>query len=86
MTAGLARKYGEEALNILVAIMKDTRAPAAAQIDAAREILNRGEGRVQRSNEPLEEPAPPSASLRHAETENEKWRAETGAATPLVQP
>ena len=26
LTAGLARKYGEEALNILVAIMKDTRA------------------------------------------------------------
>ena len=62
LTAGLARKYGEEALNTLVAIMRDTRAPATAQIDAASEILNRGEGRPQRSNEPLEEPAPPSAS------------------------
>jgi hypothetical protein len=62
LTAGLARKYGEEALNTLVAIMRDTRAPAAAQLDAAREILNRGEGRPQPSNEPFKEPPPPSAS------------------------
>jgi hypothetical protein len=62
LTAGLARKYGEEALNTLVAIMRDTRAPAAAQLDATREILNRGEGRPQPSNEPFKEPPPPSAS------------------------
>ena len=62
LRASLARKYAEEALNTLVTIMKDKRAPTTTRLDAAVEILDRGHGRPTPSKEPVEEQAPPSAS------------------------
>jgi hypothetical protein len=41
----LASDYTALALDVLVAILQNPAAPAAAQIAAAREILDRGHGR-----------------------------------------
>jgi hypothetical protein len=40
-----AQQHGEEAIEVLAGIMRDTEAPPAARISAASEILNRGYGR-----------------------------------------
>lgn len=42
----LAREHTKSALDTLVRIAEDEEAPAAAQVSAASEILNRGWGRA----------------------------------------
>jgi hypothetical protein len=42
----LARSYTKTALNVLVAVMRNTRAPAPARIAAANAILDRGWGKA----------------------------------------
>lgn len=44
--AELAREHTEAAVKTLVEIMGDTKAPKAARVSAATEILNRGYGRA----------------------------------------
>lgn len=46
-----AQQYTEEALNGLVAIMRDENSPAAARLAACREILDRGHGKPTQSIE-----------------------------------
>ncbi len=41
-----ARGYSQEALEILAAVMRDPKAPPAARVTAARELLDRGFGRA----------------------------------------
>lgn len=42
----LAREHTEEAVETLVEVMRDNRAPAAARVAAADKILNRGWGQA----------------------------------------
>ncbi len=42
----LARSHTEKALNVLVGIMSETKAPPAARVSAANSILERGWGKA----------------------------------------
>jgi hypothetical protein len=42
----LAQTYGPEAVDTLAEIMKDDRAPHAARVAAARELIDRGFGKA----------------------------------------
>ena len=42
----LAREHTEEALQTLVGVMRDEKAPAAARVTAAEHVLSRGYGRA----------------------------------------
>lgn len=42
----LAREYTEDAVDALVGIMRDKKAPAAARVAASTQILNRGWGQA----------------------------------------
>jgi Family of unknown function (DUF5681) len=44
-----ARAHTEEAITVLVEVMKDTKAPPSARVSAAGAILDRGWGRPQQS-------------------------------------
>jgi hypothetical protein len=46
-----AQGYSEEALSVLAGVMRDTEAPPAAKVAAARELLDRGFGRPMQSVE-----------------------------------
>lgn len=41
----VAQRYGEDAIDTLVEIMKSKEAPPAARVNAAKEILDRGYGK-----------------------------------------
>lgn len=41
----MANEFSERALNVLVSVMEDPEAPAAARVAAADKILDRGHGR-----------------------------------------
>ena len=41
-----AQGYSEEALTVLAGVMRDTEAPPAAKVAAARELLDRGYGKA----------------------------------------
>ena len=63
----LARKYKTEAIEALVQILRDKRAPPAARAVAANSILDRGYGRPAQSvdvaiNKPVEEMSDVAAS------------------------
>jgi hypothetical protein len=45
----LAREHTSEALDTLAQIMRDHKAPQAARVSAARELLDRGHGRAESS-------------------------------------
>ena len=44
--AELAQRYTDEALAVLVKVMKDAELPAAARVTAANSILDRGHGKA----------------------------------------
>lgn len=46
-----AKKYGQEALKVLVDVAKDDQQPAAARVSAATAILDRGYGKPPQSLE-----------------------------------
>ena len=46
-----ARGYSQEALEVLASVMRDTEAPPAARVTAARELLDRGFGKAAQSVE-----------------------------------
>ena len=57
-SASLARKYTEEAVRTVVAIMRDKHRSASARVNAARKLLYWGYGPP--SNHPIEVLIPPS--------------------------
>jgi len=46
-----AQEYTQDALDVLVAVMKNTETPAAARVSAASAVLDRGHGKPMQSVE-----------------------------------
>lgn len=64
----LARERTEFALDVLVSVASDTKAPPSARITAATAILNQGWGKPPQGHEPADAPEvdytkPPSARI-----------------------
>ena len=58
----LAREHTAEAVETLVSIMRDQKAPAAARVASSTQILNRGWGQAPQTIALTEVPTPPDLS------------------------
>lgn len=67
----LAREHTQEAIETLVAVMRDVSAPAAARVAAADKIISRGWGQAPQTITLLDEPppAPDLSSLSNEQLE-----------------
>lgn len=60
--AELAREHTAEALGTLLSVMRSKKAPAAAKVNAAAKVLDRGWGQPSQSIALTDERAPPDLS------------------------
>src|SRR5215470_19019100 len=82
----LAREHTAEALDTLAQIMRDHKAPQAARVSAARELLDRGYGRAESSvNAKIETPEKkPDFSVLSPE-QREVWKRGHAMLAPLLE-